>query len=224
MVSTRSFLSFLALSAVCVSSTVAARVDFNQLRIQVEQDFVDPQQCIQSKCASQVTKCQADGSCKECLTCLSGCKGDKSCSVNCVKDHFSAATLAIGECAKENDCLPTHVAAVEKHWTVETNNVGNGTHYGNPANGCESDEEAVQVQGISGDFCSPKCSSTTPCPTDVPAGTTVKPQCALQVQGASAPSMCALICSPLKKTGCPTGASCAKINFFEGLCTYPASN
>lgn len=112
-----------------------------------------------------------------------------------------------------------HRPPIERHWTVAL--AASGTHYGNPANGCQADEEAVQVQGLSGDFCSPKCSSTTPCPTDVPAGTTVKPQCALEVQGSSSPSMCALICSPLKPGGCPTGASCAKINVFEGLCTYP---
>ena len=35
----------------------------------------------------------------------------------------------------------------------------NPTHYGDPKTGCESDEQAVQVQGVSGNFCSPSCSS-----------------------------------------------------------------
>jgi len=55
----------------------------------------------------------------------------------------------------------------------------NSTHYGDPKNGCESDEQGVQIQGVSGDFCSPKCDNGS-CPTDLPAGTTATPQCALQ--------------------------------------------
>merc|ERR1712100_329623 len=49
------------------------------------------------------------------------------------------------------------------------------THYGDPAGGCESDEKAVQVQGVPGDFCSPSCTSGS-CPADVPAGDTARPQ------------------------------------------------
>merc|ERR1711970_608983 len=61
---------------------------------------------------------------------------------------------------------------------VETNT----THYGDPATGCESDEQSVQVQGVSGDFCSPPCTGILhmKCPSDVPDGVTAKPQCALQ--------------------------------------------
>merc|ERR1712195_269314 len=66
------------------------------------------------------------------------------------------------------------------------------THYGDPANGCEADEEAVQVQGLSGKFCSPDCASAA-CPTDVPAGTTAAPQCALKTT--TGDKKCALICS-----------------------------
>ena len=53
------------------------------------------------------------------------------------------------------------------------------THYGNPANGCMSDEQPVRIQGISGDFCSPDCTSAA-CPTDEPSGATAQPQCALK--------------------------------------------
>ena len=34
------------------------------------------------------------------------------------------------------------------------------THYEDPAKGCGSDEQAIQVQGVSGDFCSPPCNGT----------------------------------------------------------------
>ena len=57
----------------------------------------------------------------------------------------------------------------------------NPTHYGNPANGCESDETAVQVTGVAGSFCSPDCAKKA-CPTDVPTGVTAAPQCALSVR------------------------------------------
>ena len=56
----------------------------------------------------------------------------------------------------------------------------NPTHYGDPKTGCESDEQAVQVQGVSGGFCSPACSSAGSCPSDKPAGDSAAPQCALQ--------------------------------------------
>merc|ERR1712093_860552 len=58
----------------------------------------------------------------------------------------------------------------------------NPTHYGDPETGCESDEQAVQVQGVDGDFCSPACTGVlkTKCPSDVPSGVTAKPTCALK--------------------------------------------
>ena len=40
------------------------------------------------------------------------------------------------------------------------------THYENPApNGCMSDEQAVQITGVTGSFCSPDCASAA-CPTE----------------------------------------------------------
>ena len=68
----------------------------------------------------------------------------------------------------------------------------NPTHYGNPSTGCESDEQAVRVQGLSGDFCSPKCDSTGSCPSDVPKGDTATPECALRTT--TGDKYCALIC------------------------------
>ena len=75
----------------------------------------------------------------------------------------------------------------------------NPTHYGNPSTGCESDEQAVRVQGLSGDFCSPKCSSSGSCPSDVPSGDTASPQCALRTT--TGDKYCALICQSDSECG-----------------------
>ena len=37
-----------------------------------------------------------------------------------------------------------------------------------------SDEQAIQVQGVSGDFCSPPCNAGA-CPTDPPSASDAKP-------------------------------------------------
>lgn len=92
-------------------------------------------------------------------------------------------------------------------------------HYGDPNSGpCLSDEEAVQINGIQGSFCSPKCSITSPCTKDVPEGTTANPQCVLETQGSQSPTQCALICQPsvwknlaVGEGGCPEKATCKSI-------------
>merc|ERR1719421_1476900 len=97
------------------------------------------------------------------------------------------------------------------------------THYGNPADGCEPDEQAVKVQGLAGTFCSPDCASAA-CPTDVPAGVTAAPQCALK--STTGDKKCALICSPstdeasLRAGDAQCGkATCQPIQGV-GICTY----
>ena len=58
----------------------------------------------------------------------------------------------------------------------------NPTHYGDPAGGCEDDEMSAKIQGLKGDCCVPKCTGAIikdKCPTDVPDGTTAKPECVL---------------------------------------------
>lgn len=81
-----------------------------------------------------------------------------------------------------------------------------------------SDEVAVQVTGLAGNFCAPDCQSKA-CPTDVPSGDTAKPQCALTGQGGD--KKCALICTPgLDDAQCGTG-SCQPIQG-QGICTYGA--
>ena len=92
------------------------------------------------------------------------------------------------------------------------------SHYEDPSAGpCQAGELAVRIQGVQGGFCSPDCSSG-PCPTDVPAATTASPECALETQGASKPSRCALICESSSK--CPAKASCKMVQGAIGLCTY----
>jgi len=99
--------------------------------------------------------------------------------------------------------------------------LGNNTvHYGNPSGGCMSDEQDVQVQGLTGDFCSPQCVGTVnpTCPTDVPANVTANPECVLEDES-SKKKYCALVCSVHKTNQCGA-ATCQKIQLGLGLCTY----
>jgi len=93
--------------------------------------------------------------------------------------------------------------------------------YEDPNNGpCKAGETAVQITGIKGSFCSPKCGLFRSCPKNVPAGTTATPTCALETSGSQKPTQCALICTPSALAdGCPTNASCKSISG-TGLCTY----
>jgi hypothetical protein len=95
------------------------------------------------------------------------------------------------------------------------------THYEDPNAGpCQEGETAVQITGVQGSFCSPKCGLFKTCSKDIPAGTTAKPECVLETAGSSKPSQCALICDPSAMDGgCPAKASCKSISG-TGLCTY----
>jgi len=101
------------------------------------------------------------------------------------------------------------------------------THYGDPKNGCLSDEMEVTIQGVAGDFCTPKCGFFKHCPTDVPTGVTAQPQCALQ-DSSTHTKACALICSPtlpildqkVADSQCGTNASCKSVQMGVGICTY----
>lgn len=98
---------------------------------------------------------------------------------------------------------------------------GPTTHYEDPNAGpCMTGETAVQITGVQGSFCSPKCKLFRECPKDVPEGTTAKPECVLETSGSSKPTQCALICTPSAMAdGCPKKASCKSISG-TGLCTY----
>ena len=98
--------------------------------------------------------------------------------------------------------------------------------YGNPRTGsCLPNEMKVQIQGIEGTFCSPKCGSNAPCPADPYKWATAKGQCVLQVPSSPTPSQCALICRPEPGTngGCPKHGECQPIQGL-GICTYPPSS
>merc|ERR1712182_6267 len=91
------------------------------------------------------------------------------------------------------------------------------SHYEKPP--CQSDETDASVQGADGEVCAPKCDASGSCPTDVPPGTTDKPQCILQDQSGN--KYCALECI---LGGCPTGAKCAHIGGIMCICVYPTSD
>jgi|Transcript_20680 cathepsin B len=96
-------------------------------------------------------------------------------------------------------------------------------HYEDPKNGCQSDEVDISIQGVKGSVCVPSCSLFKPCPTDVPAGVTAKPQCVWQ-DAATKKKYCALICSPSANDDqCGTNASCKGIQGV-GICTYDDAN
>merc|ERR1712107_209125 len=90
------------------------------------------------------------------------------------------------------------------------------THYGNPKKGCMSDEEAVQVQGIPGAFCSPDCTKSD-CPSDEPQGDTAKPACVIQ-DPRQHKKLCALECKSSSECG---EAKCHRPSGSPiGICTY----
>merc|ERR1712178_26354 len=105
--------------------------------------------------------------------------------------------------------------------------LSNSSHYEDPKpNGCLSDEIGIQIQGVKGDFCTPKCTGILKmkCPQDVPSGVTAKPQCALKDQSGN--KYCALICSPstdeaaLRAGDAQCGAATCQPIQGIGICTY----
>tara|TARA_B110001452_G_C15191986_1_gene413867 strand:+ start:53 stop:1399 length:1347 start_codon:yes stop_codon:yes gene_type:complete len=100
------------------------------------------------------------------------------------------------------------------------------SHYEDPKDGCQTDETQVSIQGVTGDFCAPKCSLFKACPTDLPTGVTAAPQCAIS-DASTKQKYCALICSPTSfiadqkaaDAQCGENASCKSIQTV-GICTY----
>eukprot|EP00913_Durusdinium_trenchii_P012276 g11527.t1 len=132
--------------------------------------------------------------------------GDKYCALICQSD----SDCGTGSCQKIMGVgLCTYDATKKIGMETTMTQVAvatNPSHYGNPKTGCESDEQAVRVQGLSGDFCSPKCSSSGSCPSDVPKGDSATPECALRTT--TGDKYCALICQ--SDSDCGLG-SCEKI-------------
>ena len=95
------------------------------------------------------------------------------------------------------------------------------THYGNPADGCMSDETILDVLGVSGYICVPECSGNMvngTCPTDVPEGVTAVPKCVLE--GDNGDYYCAVVCNA---TESPCSCNIDKEDRSLSLCTYPDS-
>ena len=112
----------------------------------------------------------------------------------------------------------TYKATVNRKFMVDLD--ANG-HYGDPKDGCASDEISVQITGITGDVCTPPCAGTT-CPTDVPAGVTATPVCALK--DPTGKQYCILECTPSENkadgTNDACGAATCKAIQGVGVCTY----
>lgn len=115
-----------------------------------------------------------------------------------------------------------NVVESKKHHKSSTRNVVLADPvYEDPVNGtCKGKGEIVaEVSGVNGVFCSPSC-KTSDCP-DAPAGVTALPECALQPQGASEPTNCALACGGAAV--CPDGAKCTTVvpGSMFAVCMYP---
>ena len=112
----------------------------------------------------------------------------------------------------------TYKATVNRKFMIDLD--ANG-HYGDPKDGCASDEISVQITGITGDVCTPPCAGTT-CPTDVPAGVTATPVCALK--DPTGKQYCILECTPSENkadgTNDACGAATCKAIQGVGVCTY----
>jgi len=177
-------------------------------------DFCSPKCDSSGSCPSDVPK--GDSATPMCA--LRTPTGDKYCALTC-KESSDCGTgacqkvMGVGLCTYSSAALITDVKTVTAELEVETN----PTHYGDPSTGCESDEEAVRVQGLAGDFCSPKCDSSGSCPSDVPKGDSATPMCALRTP--TGDKYCALTCK--ESSDCGTGA-CQKV-MGVGLCTYSSA-
>lgn len=80
-------------------------------------------------------------------------------------------------------------------------------------------EQAVQIQGVTGSFCTSRCNIFNPC-ADPPTGITAEAQCALQDSSTKA-KYCALICTPGDASACDpsAGMTCKSISGV-GICTW----
>jgi len=145
--------------------------------------------------------------------CIASCKTGIAACIECLGGAFA-------ECC---DCIEKVVPSVQCSGPAPgptpgpSPTPGGQTHYGAPP--CESDEQNVQVQGISGSFCSPPCTSGS-CPTDIPTGVTATPSCLLQ--DTSGNKYCALKCTPSTNGECGAGA-CQEVQAGIGICTYGAA-
>jgi len=151
---------------------------------------------------------------KSVLPCLSKCKEGIAACIECLKADFATCCPCIEKVVPSVQCP----SGPSPGPTPGPSPAGK-THYGAPP--CESDEQAVRVQGISGDFCSPACTSGA-CPTDVPSGVTASPKCLLKTPAGA--QYCALQCTPSSNGECGDGTCQAVPGAPIGICTYAAES
>ncbi|EGD77210.1 hypothetical protein PTSG_08302 [Salpingoeca rosetta] len=121
---------------------------------------------------------------------------------------FAAQAQEQGPAAERQGAPSSHKHSAHRRVTYD---------YENPIEyGCHAYEADVRIDGIPGSFCSPSCSRTVPCSTNLPPDTTAAPECVLEFPGDTAPSMCALVCTP-GANQCPLNASCKSISPGMGL-------
>ena len=78
-----------------------------------------------------------------------------------------------------------------------------------PDGDCNTGETAIEVEGISGAFCSPPCNSDGSCPENIPPNVTATPMCILENESTGA-KYCALTCETRDTPECGA-AQCQKI-------------
>lgn len=91
--------------------------------------------------------------------------------------------------------------------------------YEDPANGCQSDEIAIRITGVSGDFCAPQCQGFLERCPDAPSNINGNAQCALSAS--TGDKYCAVICTPGGTGQCDAAnqMTCKSIQG-TGICTY----
>ena len=93
------------------------------------------------------------------------------------------------------------------------------TNYGDPDDGCRSDENSMSITDFAGTFCSPECVSDS-CSSDVPSGVTAEATCSL-TSSSDGTKLCALTCTSDSDCG---NASCEYSNSStaatSGYCMY----
>ena len=133
---------------------------------------------------------------------------------------LSANNVVTSASALEYLNEPLSGMAQDPLWFLE------GSHYGNPNQGCQPDEKMFRVQGIDGDLCTPPCDDQGKCPTDVPTGVTAHPLCGLNSPDGT--QYCVLLCQPSSNVNVAVDADMcgdAKCRTIKGqpgvgICTY----
>ena len=85
---------------------------------------------------------------------------------------------------------------------------------------CMSDEKQITIDGITGYACSAACTYSS-CPSDVPAGVSAQPWCALR-DNEDGNMRCALSCSSHSQCDQANGGFCGFTNGY-GFCVYSTS-